>query len=140
MRSSSSSSCSNFVSYEINDVSIDDQFTFTTYSVDAAAPLYRILRACEKFHRSVNSNANVSACSRKQVCRIVNESYFYSVIRVIRTTYRHGGGETICPPPPMAVRRCQKSRRIYTSVHGRVLSPHISGGRRWLSCRQPVCL
>ena len=27
-----------------------------------------------------------------------------------------------------------------TSVRGRVRSPHISGGRRWLSCRQPACL
>ena len=27
-----------------------------------------------------------------------------------------------------------------TSVHGRLRSPHISGGRRWLSCRQPACL
>ena len=27
-----------------------------------------------------------------------------------------------------------------TSVCGRVLSPHMSGGKRWLSCRQPACL
>jgi len=27
-----------------------------------------------------------------------------------------------------------------TSVRGRVRSPHVSGGRRWLSCRQPACL
>ena len=27
-----------------------------------------------------------------------------------------------------------------TSVRGRVRSPHISGGRRWLSYRQPACL
>jgi len=38
--------------------------------------------------------------------------------------------------PPMVVQRWQKS----TSVHGHVCSPHISGGRRWLSCRQPACL
>jgi len=25
-----------------------------------------------------------------------------------------------------------------TSVRGRVRSPHISGGRRWLTCRQPA--
>jgi len=39
----------------------------------------------------------------------------------IQTRYRTGGGETICPPP-MAVRRWQKSRRIY------VRSLHVSGG------------
>jgi len=27
-----------------------------------------------------------------------------------------------------------------TSVRGRVRSPHISGGRPWLSCRRPACL
>jgi len=37
--------------------------------------------------------------------------------------------------------RIQKSRRIYVCVDGSALrSPHISGGRRWLSCRQPACL
>ena len=54
-----------------------------------------------------------------------------------RTTYRPGGGETICPLP-MAVR--SKNRGGSTSVRGQVRSPHISGGRRWLSCRQPACL
>jgi len=33
-----------------------------------------------------------------------------------------------------------KNRGGSTSVRGRVRSPHISGGRRWLSCRQPACL
>ena len=42
------------------------------------------------------------------------------------------------PPPPMAVR--SKNRGGSTSVHGRVRSSHISGGRRWISCRQPACL
>ena len=27
-----------------------------------------------------------------------------------------------------------------TSIRGRVRSLHVSGGRRWLSCRQPSCL
>ena len=48
-----------------------------------------------------------------------------------------GGGETICLPPT-AVR--SKNRGGSTSVRGRVRSPHISAGRRWLSCRQPACL
>jgi len=43
----------------------------------------------------------------------------------------------ICPPP-MAVR--SKNRGGSTSVRGRVGSLHISGGRQWLSCRQPACL
>ena len=38
-----------------------------------------------------------------------------------------GGGETICPPP-MAVRSKNRGESA------------ISGGRRWLSCRQPACL
>jgi len=53
-----------------------------------------------------------------------------------KTRYRPGGGETICP------RRWQfdpKNRGGSTSVRGRVRSPHISGGRLWLSCRQPAC-
>ena len=55
------------------------------------------------------------------------------------TRCRPGAGETICPP-----RRWQfgggKNRGGSTSVRGRVRSPHISGARRWLSCRQPACL
>jgi len=43
-----------------------------------------------------------------------------------KTRYRPGAAETICPLP-MAVR--SKNR-----------NPHISGGRRRLSCRQPACL
>ena len=39
--------------------------------------------------------------------------------------------------PPMAVR--SENRGGSTSVRGRVCSPHISGGRRWLSCRRPAC-
>ena len=43
-----------------------------------------------------------------------------------KTRYRPAAAETICPLP-MAV--LSKNR-----------SPHISGGRRRLSCRQPACL
>ena len=42
------------------------------------------------------------------------------------------------PIPPMAVRT--KNRGGSTSIRGQVHSPHISGGRWWLSCRQPICL
>jgi len=38
--------------------------------------------------------------------------------------------------PLMAVR--SKNRGGPTSILGQVRSPHISGGRRWLICRQPV--
>jgi len=47
-----------------------------------------------------------------------------------RTSYRLGGGETICPPPPMAVRLAADLR---PSADG-------SAGHTWLSCRQPACL
>ena len=53
------------------------------------------------------------------------------------TRYRPCGGETICSPL-MPVR--SKNRGGSTSVRGRVRSPRISGGRRWLSCRQPAFL
>jgi len=58
-------------------------------------------------------------------------------------------------PPPTAVRRWHilsppirpsasvhgsKYRSGSTSVRGRVRSQHNSGGRQWLSCRQPACL
>jgi len=33
-----------------------------------------------------------------------------------------------------------KNRGGSTSVRGRVRSPRISGGRRWLSCRQSACI
>ena len=50
-----------------------------------------------------------------------------------------GRRDDIHPPPsPMAAR--SRSRGGSTSVRGRVRSPHISGGRWWLSCRQPACL
>jgi len=42
------------------------------------------------------------------------------------------------PPAPMEVR--SKNRGGSASVRERVRNPHISGGRRWLSCRQPACL
>jgi len=66
--------------------------------------------------------------------------FTYCASNTILTTVRSnpGGGETIWPPP-MVVRRWQKSWRV-TSVCGRVRSPYISAGRRWLSCRQPACL
>ena len=53
-----------------------------------------------------------------------------------KTRYRPGGGETICPDDGSSI---QKNRGGSTSVRGRVRSPHISGGRLWLSCRQPAC-
>ena len=60
-----------------------------------------------------------------------------SIDTAILTRYGPGSSETICPPP-MAVR--SKNRGGSTSVRGRVRSPHVSGNRRWLSCRQPACL
>ena len=47
----------------------------------------------------------------------------------------------IVSPPirPSASVRVSKNRGGSTSVRGRVRSPRISGGRRWLSCRQPPC-
>ena len=52
------------------------------------------------------------------------------------TRYRPPRGrETICPAADGS-----SARGGSTSVRGRVRSPHISGGRRWLSCRQPACL
>jgi len=44
----------------------------------------------------------------------------------------------ITPGASMAVR--SKNRGGSTSIRGRVHSPHISGDRWWLSCRQPTCL
>ena len=52
-----------------------------------------------------------------------------------RTRYRPGGGETIWLRP-MAVR--YKNHGGSTSIRGRVRGPRISGGWRWLSCRQPA--
>ena len=49
---------------------------------------------------------------------------------IIWTRYRPGRRDDM-PPPPMAVRRWQKSRRTV---------PHIPGGRQWLSYRPPSCL
>jgi len=46
-----------------------------------------------------------------------------------------GGRETICSHPADG----SSTRGGSTSVRGRVRSPHTSGGRRWLSCRQPAC-
>ena len=48
------------------------------------------------------------------------------------TAYRYAANQAICVSP-----RIQKSRRIYVRPR---TGPHISGGRRWLSCRQPACL
>jgi len=44
------------------------------------------------------------------------------------------------PPPCWWQFDAGKTRGGSTSVRGRVYSPHISGGRRWLNCRQPACL
>ena len=56
-----------------------------------------------------------------------------SIICAQQTSYRPGGGETICP------RRWQFDPKIVADLR-QVRNPHISCGRRWLSCRQPVCL
>jgi len=70
----------------------------------------------------------------------ISVSVCLSVCLRISTRYRPGGGRRDDMPP----RRWQfdggKNRGGSTSVRGPVRSPHISGGRRWLSCRQPVCL
>jgi len=76
----------------------------------------------------------------------------YSGSKWIVRRYRPGESETICPPP-MAVRRWHvvsppiKNRggsmsacRWVRSPFATVRSLHISGGQRWLSCRQPACL
>jgi len=47
-----------------------------------------------------------------------------------KTSYCPGGGETICPRRPMAVRLAADLR---PSADG-------SAVRTWLSCRQPACL
>jgi len=47
--------------------------------------------------------------------------------------YRFAAIQAICVSP--CIQKCGGS----TSVRGRVRSPRISGGRRWLSCRQPPC-
>ena len=64
-----------------------------------------------------------------------------------KTSYRPGGGETICPPADgssTVIYRFaanQKSRRIYVRPRTGPQSAHLWWpGRRWLSCRQPACL
>ena len=66
-------------------------------------------------------------CSRQQYCKDNNNATL--------TRYRLGRGKMICPPL-MAVR--SKNHHGSMSVCIWVRSPHISVGRRWLSCRQPV--
>jgi len=51
---------------------------------------------------------------------------------VCQVTTRGGAARQYAPADGSLI---QKSRRIYV----RLYSPYISGGRRWLSCRQPAC-
>ena len=55
----------------------------------------------------------------------ISVSVCLSLCLRISTTYRPGGGETICPPPPMAFRRWQKSRRIYVRPRTGPQSAHL---------------
>jgi len=50
------------------------------------------------------------------------------------TTYRPGATRRYAPADGSSTRGGS------TSVRGQVRSPRISGGRRWLCCRQPACL
>jgi len=62
----------------------------------------------------------------KIVCRGTIPSTTGSTLSILQqeTRYRPGGGETICPPP-MAVRRWQKSRRIYVRPRTGPQSAHL---------------
>ena len=73
-------------------------------------------------------------------CRLVVLRLFanFSITVVQSTRYRPGASRRYAP------RRWHfdggRNRGGSTSVRGRVRSPYISDGRRWLSCRQPACL
>jgi len=72
-------------------------------------------------------------CSRNLVIFLTEVNPQKSCYNTIRTSYSTRHGETMCP------RRWQFISwrwRIY--VHSQAV--HTSGGRRWLSCRQPACL
>jgi len=75
---------------------------------------------------------------------------FLAVIVIARYRPPGGRGEMICPRRwqfggGISFRRhsghhASKNRGGSTSARGQVRSPHISGGRQWLSYRQPACL
>jgi len=77
------------------------------------------------------------ALFRPRYFSLIFDKTFDALKRASNNKLSSPGGETICPPP-MALR--SNNRGGSTSVRGRVRSPHISGGRRWLSCRQPACI
>ena len=61
-----------------------------------------------------------------------------SVLWLRETSYRPGGGETICPP---AAADGSSTRGGSASVRERVRSPHMgSTVCTWVNCRQPACL
>jgi len=75
--------------------------------------------------------SDVQTARKHSSCRAV-----YSI------RYRPGCSDTICPPADGISFRRQSGRHRSKNRGGStsVRNPHISGDRRWLSCRQPACL
>ena len=100
-------------------------------------------------HRQIQQTA---ACSPHQPVACSRDD-FISGSKTLK--YRLGAATRHAPPAdgsstvayrfaptvkPSASVHGSQNRGGSTPVRGRVRSPHISGGRRWLSCRQPACL
>jgi len=73
--------------------------------------------------------ANTTERSVRRGNAAVSNTFDHVAYDIKASRYRHGGGETICPPP-MAVRLAADLR---PSADG-------SAVRTWLSYRQPACL
>jgi len=75
--------------------------------------------------------------ARTPLARVVVRFVVQLVVQQIHNKVSPRGRRDDMPPADGS--SVQKSRRIYVRPRtGR--SPHISAGRRWLSCRQPACL
>ena len=102
----------------------------------------RYRRACSCGLPSLYDSIRLRFACTQMLMKVHIRSFYRTEPKIFRgkvkkTRYRPGGGETLCP------RQWQfdggKNCGGFTSVRGRFRSPHISGGRRWLSYRQPAC-
>ena len=96
-------------------------------------------KTCRIFHQWILLNVtNAENLDSHCLIKVLTLSAVQCSHASVQQGITPGAVRRYAPIPPMPV--WSKNRGGSTSIRGQVHSPHISGGRWWLSCRQPTCL